>query len=213
MADTSTTSSGAAPQSKSVSPTVFWIVAVVLAIAIGVVYFLLNKDVTETRENINSAMKTAVADQDKKRDEAIAATTKAFNAELAKQQEKIGKLEGGLEKTTGDLAKLSAAHDGTIAKVDTLKKEAMAKIAETASGLSQTNTNVQKVEVEVKYMKDNIAKINEKLAAVDKEIANLGTGQTALKEELLCNLKLRNFLCPRRGEGCSRPTRCWSKTP
>lgn len=184
MAETITTSSGSAPQSKSVSPVLFWIVAAVLAIAVGVVFFLVNKDLNDTRDKFAEALKGAIADQDAKREKAVADAKQQLTAEIAKQQEKIVKLEADKEKIAGDVATLRKDHDGFATTVNSFKKEHDAKIAETASNLTTTNSNVQRVEVEVKYLKENVEKINGKLTSLDKDIANLGTGQSDLKAAL-----------------------------
>ncbi|MEI6236518.1 MAG: hypothetical protein WCT04_25965 [Planctomycetota bacterium] len=184
MADTGTASSGTAPQAKGVTPTLFWIIVVVLAIAIGGIYFLLNKDLVETRDTFDKAIKAASADQDAKREKAVGDVKQQLTAEIAKQQEKIVKLEGEKEKIVADVAKLTKDHGELVTKVDTVDKKAQTQISGVAADLSKTTQSVQKVEVDVKYLKENVEKMNGKLATLDKDIQNLGTGQLALKAEL-----------------------------
>lgn len=185
MADTVKTTSGVAPQTtKSVSPVLFWIVALLLAVAVGVAYFLINKDLTDARDKFDVALKSNTAAQDEKREKAVADAKQVLTAEIAKQQEKIVKLEADKEKLSGDLVTLRKDHDGVATSLTNVKKEHDAKIAETASNLTNTNGNVQRVEVEVKYLKENVAKLTGKMDDLNKDIANLGTGQSELKNEL-----------------------------
>ena len=184
MSDNATVITPVSTEPKVIAPTVFWIVAGLLAVALGVVFFLLNKDLSDTRDKFADAIKAANADQESKRDKAIAEAKQQLTAEVAKQQEKIVKVEADRDKLISDLAALRKDHDGFASTVTTFRKDHDAKIAETASNLTQTNDHVQHVEVEVKYLKETVDKFNGKLASLEKDIGNLGSGQTELKAAL-----------------------------
>ena len=186
--NTTTTSSGSAPQPNGVTPVIFWIVSAVLALAIGGVYFLVNKDLDATRTNVNDALIAANKSQDAKTEKAVGDAKQLLNAEIAKLQEENKKLAETNKGTADSLATLTKTYEGFVKNdLPVLQKKSdkhESEIATTKTDLSQTNANVNKVETEVKYLKENIDKINGKLLAIDKDIGNLSSSSVELKAEL-----------------------------
>ncbi len=146
--------------------------------------FFVNKNLDETRDNMGIQLKNSIAEQEKKTEAAVTEVKKQLNQELAKQQEITKKLDESTKATVVDLTKLRSDHDVFVKADAEVRKKHDDAIAATSSDLVKTNTVVNKVETDVKYLKENVAKLEGRLGTIDQAIKTLGDGSAALKEEL-----------------------------
>jgi len=173
--------SGSAPQQKpGVSPTVFWVVVVLLAIGIGAVYMVLEnkldsgtktlseliknssekqaKDLQTQNETINKAIADAASKQD--------ATNKSVSEMIAKNQTEVTASLGALDK------KLTA------------------QVADTSKGFEkvegtvlETKQSIGKVDNRVTYIEKDVKELQAKVTGLDSQIGEIKTGSAALKAE------------------------------
>src|SRR5947207_7460565 len=96
---------------KSVTPTMFWIVAGVLAAGVIATYALLDNSIKQTRADVQATLDSAMTTQKTATDKALADTRSSVNTELAKMQEMNRKLEAEKEELKTEVASLRKEHE------------------------------------------------------------------------------------------------------
>src|SRR5580765_5031395 len=77
---------------KTVNPTMFWVVAAALAVAIGVAYFLLDNSVRQLRADVTTSLENTTKNQKDATDKAIGEIRSVLTSELARMQDNNKKL-------------------------------------------------------------------------------------------------------------------------
>lgn len=171
MAEETRIDSGTVPQQKSgVSPTLFWIVTIVLAVGIGAVYMLLDKKLDDSTSKLNEMLKNSAAKQE---------------AALAKQTEEIRKTitesttkQEALNKQTSELITKGQTDAAKLLEsLTTLDKKVVAQTTETTKSFKE-------VEGSVLETKKTIGIVDNRVTYLDKEVKALQTTVNGLTTKI-----------------------------
>lgn len=171
------------PRVNYVSTTIFWIVAAVLFLAIGIVFFIQNKNLDEARTAMNTSLKAQGDAHKKALEEQVAMLTKGMNDSVVKLEavdKKFSEEKDALAKVQSELTATVANNDKKVLAATT---KIEASVVEVTTKANRTEQGVQKVEVDVKYLKENVAEMNKKLGGLDSQISEIKTISGDLKNE------------------------------
>lgn len=172
--------SGGTPQKSYVSATVFWIVAAVLAIGIGAVYFVLDKNIDEG----NKALSKQIKDSAEKQQKDLSAAVETINKAVA---ENVAKLEAATKAVVETAKKDKDELNATIAAADKKFAESVTKVQGTVTSLAsehnQTKADLGKVDQKVVYIEKEVKEMQSKLSGLNTQIGEIKTGSAALKAE------------------------------
>jgi chromosome segregation ATPase len=177
---------GAAPNNPGnpVGNTLFWVMVAALVVVIGVVYFIHDKNLTQTRDEFATQAKVNYQLQKKETDDALDKQKNAMMQEIATVTERNKKLEAANETLAKNLTDLSGVVRNFVEQeYKASKSQIEEKVASARGEIVKTNENVHNVEVSVKYLTDSVNGMKEKLNGLDGQIGGLKTSSEELRKE------------------------------
>lgn len=168
------------PPKAGVSPTIFWIVTIVLAIGIGAVYMMLDKKLDDSTKQLSELLKSSAAKQESALAKQGEDIHKSITEGVTKQETLNKQINDMIAKNQLEATTLVAALDKKFAESKTEVAKNFATVEDKVMG---TKTDIGKVDQRVTYLDKKVEALQTTVSGLGTKIDEIKVGSDALKAE------------------------------